>query len=174
MARVTLDRDECSEGFLPPVCARCGEPATGTRSHDFLWHQPIIFFALICCFPLYVVLALVNRKRMNVALPVCDRHRGMWVRRQVALVAGVVSMFAGVSFGAAFGQEIDRVLNFDSTAPIAVFGGVLAGVFLIAIAGLGSIRPTRISAESITLAGVSPVFADTVEQYRILLEDDDE
>jgi hypothetical protein len=110
---------------------------------------------------------------MTVALPVCDRHHAIWVRRNVAIVAGVISMVAGIWFGAVFGENIDRLLNFNSTFPIAIFVGVLVGVILLVIAGLGAIGPARITADTITLSGVSPVFADTVEQYRILLEDDD-
>jgi hypothetical protein len=173
MASLTLDRDECAEGFLPPVCVRCGEAATGTRSQTFQWSPPILFLLFFVCTPLCILLFLLLRKRMTVALPLCDRHRGMWVRRQIAMVAGILSMVAGIWVGATFGREIDRLLHFDSTTPIAIFGGVMAGVLLVGIAGFGAIRATRITTDTITLKGVSPAFAETVEQYRILLEDDD-
>ena len=77
MATVTLDRDECDEGFLPPVCIRCGEAATSVRNQHYQWVPPAIHLTMIFCVP-YLILLLVMRKKMTVALPVCDRHRWIW------------------------------------------------------------------------------------------------
>ena len=173
MAKVILDRDECGEGFLPPVCIRCGEAATGVRQQYFQSTPPVLYLLVFICFPLFLVLFFVLRKKMNVALPVCERHQGMWLRRQLISTLGIVSIVGGVIGGVTFGYELDNLLDTKGAGVAVVVIGLLVAAICFGIAGLGMLRPTRITNDTITLSGVSPIFADTVEQYRILLDDED-
>jgi hypothetical protein len=176
MATITLDRDECGEGFLPPVCVRCGEAAPNSQSQTFHWFPPAVYLALIpvCTLPLYIILVLILRKTRTVRLPVCSLHRGLWLQRRVLTILGVLAMILGVWIGAIFDSEIKRTLDINNPLIASSVTGLVIGLVLIGLSGIGSVRPVRITDRLIKLKGVSPVFADTVEQYRILLEDDDD
>jgi len=176
MATITLDRDECGEGFLPPVCVRCGEAAPNSQSHTFQWFPPLVYLALIpvCTLPLYIILVLVLRKSRTVLLPVCSRHRGLWLQRRLMTIAGALAMVLGVWIGGVFGRDLERALDLNNAFLAMSLAGFVIGLVFIGISGAGTVRPTRITERLITLKGVSPAFADTVEQYRILLEDDDD
>ena len=115
MASITLDRDECGEGFLPPVCVRCGEAAPQSQSQTFHWFPPAVYLALIpvCTLPIYIILVLVLRKQRTVLLPVCSRHRGLWLQRRVLTVLGVVLMVLGVWSGVAFSPGTRTSVRFE-------------------------------------------------------------
>ena len=176
MATITLDRDECGEGFLPPVCVRCGEAAPQSQSQTFHWFPSAVYLALIpvCTLPIYVILVIVLRKQRTVLLPVCSRHRSLWLQRRVLTSLGVVLMVLGVWSGVAFSRALEQALDSNNPIIITSVAGLTAGLVLIGISSIGTVRPTRITERLITLKGVSPVFAETVEQYRILLEDDED
>jgi hypothetical protein len=175
MASITLDRDECGEGFLPPVCVRCGESAPNSQKQTFQWFPPLVYLLLIpvCTLPLYIILVLILRKSRTVLLPVCSRHRGLWIQRRALTVLGILMMIFGVWIGGVFARELEQALDLNNAFIVFSVTGLVAGLVLIGISGIGTVRPSRITERLITLNGVSPVFADTVEQYRILLEDDD-
>ena len=97
----------------------------------------------------------------------------MWLRRQFISVLGIVSIVGGVIGGVMFGSELDNVLTTRGAGVAVVVIGLIVAAICFGIAGLGMLRPTRITNDTITLCGVSPIFADTVEQYRILLDDED-
>lgn len=174
LATIILDRDECDEGFLPSVCVRCGESATGVVVQTFRWFHPALFLLIFVCLPLYLILGIVLRKQMKVTLPTCDAHRSIWIRRQVMMMLGVFAMIVGVITGLTFGHDFDRRYYWSGGFMIFFGLGFAIGIVLIAIGNLLAVRPTRITRNEITLKGVSPVFTETVEQYRILLEDDED
>ena len=98
MASITLDRDECGEGFLPPVCVRCGEAAPNSQKQTFHWFPPLIYLLLIpvCTLPLYIILVIILRKSRTVLLPVCNTHRGLWMQRRLLTGLGIFLMIVGV------------------------------------------------------------------------------
>ena len=97
----------------------------------------------------------------------------MWLRRQLISTLGIVSIVGGVIGGVTCGYELDNLLDTKGAGVAVVVIGLLVAAICFGIAGLGMLRPTRITNDAITLSGVSPIFADTVEQYRILLDDED-
>jgi hypothetical protein len=44
-------------------------------------------------------------------------------------------------------------------------------VVILLLSGMMFLRPARMTATEITLAGLSPTFTEAVEQYRILLDE---
>src|SRR5690242_4942118 len=88
MAEVRLGRLEAEEGELPPLCLRCGAPATMYNSRRLAW-QPgwvVVLFALTF-WPL-LLMSLLIRKRMRLRAPFCDAHGNYWRRR--FLIAAIV------------------------------------------------------------------------------------
>lgn len=74
------------EANLPDRCIRCNAPAGGFRfKRNLSWHPPgwylLLFFNLI----IYVIVALIVRKRAKVAVGLCARHRK---KRANAIILG--------------------------------------------------------------------------------------
>src|SRR5258707_9669465 len=86
MAQIRLSRYEAEEGMLPPICVRCGAPATRYKGVGFStladWFYLLVLFIL---WPL-AVLAVLLRQRVRFLLPVCDGHRNHWRWRRAVLV----------------------------------------------------------------------------------------
>lgn len=174
MATVILNRDECAEGFLPHICIRCGETATIVKNQTFKWFPPLLFILLFICLPLYLIFGILMTKQMRVAVPLCDAHRYIFLRRQIVMALGVTSMIAGVLLGIIFGRDFDLQYRWSGGFMIFIGFGFVCGIIVILLGNLLSIFPSRMTKNSISLYGVSPVFVQTVEQVRILLEDEDD
>ena len=182
MARVTIhERDLLKrpprsiasglrEHRLPAVCIRCGEPATSWFRKEF--SGPPLWTLLIL--PVALVLTAIS-KRWTLDLPVCARHADPWRDRHRfrELFMKVGSMGAFVILG--FGLLTSLLMRI--TSPNIALVPLTLGLcsWLVAVLGLMtarlvfvllSIRPTWISAKSITLTGVSRRFVDTLERQR--------
>jgi hypothetical protein len=60
---------------LPPVCMKCGTPANTPWRRKFYWHSPWLYIMIL--FPgllIYVIVALIVRKQMELNLPICETH----------------------------------------------------------------------------------------------------
>ncbi len=176
MARVRLSRDEVDE--LPPVCLRCGAPTTLVRERTFTWHPSwidwLIIGGLILFWPLLVVgivLVAVMTKRMRVAVPLCEAHRGYWQRR-AWFIWGGLAVVAPLAIGTV--AFLFSVIQAEDPDRQAVAGWTCAGagliglVWLIAVAFLqrSVIAPAEITDDEITLSQVSPAFKEALERRR--------
>jgi hypothetical protein len=163
MATVRLEGWE-DRGFdLPPVCMKCGAPATQFKERTFSWHSQWVYVLLLAGLVPFVIIALVLTKRMRVAVPFCDAHAGHWWKRNLFIVGGLLLLIAMLIFGAVRSgpggnDSLSRALL------IAVGIGFLVWIVLAIIVSLTMIRPTEITANSITLTAVSPAFVDAVEE----------
>jgi hypothetical protein len=87
---------------------------------------------------------------------------------------GMTLIVSGIIIGITFGADFDRWANARGIGAAITISGLLTGIISCGIASIGVIKPKRVRADSITLTGLSSDFCETVEQYRILLEDDEE
>lgn len=64
-----------SGAALPGKCIKCGQPSTTRQQRTLYWHAPWIYILVLVSLLIYVVLALVLRKKAEVAIPLCEEHR---------------------------------------------------------------------------------------------------
>ncbi|MBL9146491.1 MAG: DUF4339 domain-containing protein [Verrucomicrobiaceae bacterium] len=64
-----------SGASLPGKCIKCGQPSTTRQQRTLYWHAPWIYILVLVSLLIYVVLALVLRKKAEVAIPLCEEHR---------------------------------------------------------------------------------------------------
>ena len=77
---------------LPDRCVRCNAPANGRRlKRTLYWHHPLIFLVVLAGVLVYVIVALVVRKKAVVSIGMCDRH---YRRRLQAILAWWLITFA--------------------------------------------------------------------------------
>ncbi|HWX53055.1 MAG TPA: hypothetical protein VN176_00550 [Verrucomicrobiae bacterium] len=135
------------------ICIKCGAPANGKPLKKMLgWHTPWLYILIVSPI-IYVIVALIVRKQMRLAIPLCDEHAAR--RKRMILigwglaVAGIASVIilANVSSDAA---GIGVLLLF-----VLLFGGLIVGVI-----GARIITPAYIDASYGSFNGACRAFLD--------------
>jgi hypothetical protein len=145
-------------GSLPATCIKCGASADKPWRKKFYWHTPWLYLMII--FPgllIYVIVALIVRKKMELNLPLCERHHGD--RKRYRLLGAV--MLAGfVPAGLFLGKIGSETLGWVTGC--AMFA---AAIVFYALCGLG-VRPTKIDENGGIFRGAGPVFLDALPEQR--------
>jgi hypothetical protein len=118
---------------LPLICVRCGQPATGgLLLRKLYWHERWIYLLLLPGVIWYAIAALMVRKTMDLAIPLCAQHRFRY--QQLRLAAIFMMIGGGIIVIVSFFVPADYLAY-----PIFAFMGLLlaglitwltAGVFL--------------------------------------------
>ena len=118
---------------LPLICVRCGQPATGGRLlKKFYWHERWIFLLLIPGIIWYVIAALLIRKRMDLAVPLCAEHRMRYQNMRLASILMMIgsSIFVIASFFVSADDLIYPMLAFFLLLLAGFITWLVAGLFL--------------------------------------------
>ncbi|MGH9788650.1 MAG: hypothetical protein ACRD4U_08140 [Candidatus Acidiferrales bacterium] len=71
---------------LPPLCVKCGQPASSAvLKKKYYWHTPWLFLLILIGVLIYAIVAIIVRKSFELAVPLCEEH---WQRRRRALWTG--------------------------------------------------------------------------------------
>lgn len=168
MADVILDLRE-ADGYLPPVCMCCGEPASDTKQRTMTWCPPWVGILILAGLLPYVIIASVMTKRTTVQVPLCDQHQGHWFNRTLLMwgsfflfgIIGVAGLVLGLNL-----QKGDQ----DAVMPFVCIGCavlLVAWIIIAVVCQNTAIRPREISTYEITLTGVCSEFIDAVEDARV-------
>ena len=116
---------------LPPICLRCGQPANGgLLNKKYYWHERWIFLLLIPGIIFYAIAALIVRKSMDLAVPLCVQHRFRYQQLRMAAISMMIgsTIFVILSFFVSADNLIYSMLAF--------FVLLLAGFITFLVAGL--------------------------------------
>jgi hypothetical protein len=164
MAAIRLESYRDWEDDLPHVCMQCGAPATTIKVKQFTWHPPWIGLLVLAGLLPYVIVALVLTEKRCVAVPFCAVHRNHWAWRYAVALSGLVVlvlMFFGIVY-----LSSDRAFGGPDLGGWLCIGGVvclIAWGTVVIVLHFTSIRPSEITATSITLQGVHPEFVRAFE-----------
>src|SRR5260370_36502587 len=68
---------------LPPLCVKCGAPANDKPVvKSFYWHNPAIYLVILAGVLIYLIVAVIVRKGIEVSVPLCALHSK---RRSIAV-----------------------------------------------------------------------------------------
>jgi hypothetical protein len=116
---------------LPLICARCGHPATGgLLLKKFYWHERWLYLLLLPGVIWYAIAALLVRKRMDLAIPLCVQHRHRYQLLRRAAISMMVG--GGIFVIVSFLVSADNLIY----PMLACFALLLAGVITWLVAGL--------------------------------------
>jgi hypothetical protein len=164
MAAVRLESYHDRVDELPPVCMRCGAPTTWVRTREFYWHPP--WLGLLVPFGLipYLIVALALTQKRQVSVPLCEAHKYHWVSRYTASLGGLVILLA--VYVLLVNLTTDRDLGGEYRGWLCPGGltGLVAWAVMVVVFHFTSIRPSEITATSITLRGFSPEFVRVYEE----------
>ena len=112
---------------LPNRCLVCNQPASVQLPKKLYWHTPGLYLLLLLNAIIYIIAALIARKKAEVVLPLCTGHaekrKKLTVTASLLAVAGLALMLGSCAIGEG-----------------NVFGiMVLAGFGLLLVAGVMSI-----------------------------------
>jgi hypothetical protein len=171
MAAVRLGRYEVKRQLLPAVCMQCGAEATVHRRKTFSWYPPWVIVLLLFGLLPFVIVALILTKRMTVAVPLCDQHKGHWTWRAWFIWGGFVFFVVlGVAAIILLASQENRRGGANEMAGwvcAATAGAGLIWLIVAAFVQSSSIRPSEITDTSITLFHVSPDFIDALKEERL-------
>ncbi len=136
---------------LPPRCVKCAEPCTDWLAKTYTWHSPVLYVLLIS--PLiYIIVALIVRKKFDLAVPLCDAHLG--VRKQRLWIgAGLLLGCVPVPILLANMIQGDAIVGFSVLLGFAMF---FAGVIFLIMAI--PLRATFIDTDSAEFSGAGQPF----------------
>ena len=123
------------------------------------WHNPLIFFTLLIHILLYVILALIFRKRATIEVGLCEaafRRRRRAILIAWLLVLGGIGLLVGTIITAASGRHDEGLMWLMIVAALIVFfTGCGWG-----IAGARVVTPKRIDASHLWLKGAAAEYLE--------------
>jgi len=142
-----------SGGVLPARCVRCNEPAVEPmKARTFYWHHAAWYLLVLINIFIYVIVALIVRRKASVTLGLCAQH---WRRRKIFLAIGWGGFALGFLLAiAAYAAESDVMYL---GIPLMVLAA------LVGLAGGRIAYPIRITKEEVRLRGCGPAFLDSLE-----------
>jgi hypothetical protein len=144
------------EAQLPDRCVKCNAPAAGRRlKRRLYWHHPAVYLLILCSLLIYVIVAIVIRKRAVIDIGLCERHfarrkLNLWISWMMAL-GGVVSIVAAIAYNNGW---------------LGLTGGVL--LLAAAIYGLATtqmVSAKRIDQNHVWVRGACREFLDTLPAW---------
>ncbi len=136
---------------LPANCVKCGAPAQRPWRKKFYWHHPAIYFIVLFNLLIYVIVALIVRKSMELNVPLCETHHGD--RKRYNILAAILLLgFIPAGFGV--GQFVSNGEGIGFLIGAIMF---IAGLVFWVLAS-GYIRPTKIDETHGVFASVGEPF----------------
>ena len=186
MARVRLRRRDIAADRLPRVCMVCGKDGTTSVRKSFAvtpsWAVPVgLVVILLGQIPgiiiFWIVLEAV-KQRVPVDVPMCDRHRGYFMRRTIWKTILTLPCFVVPVVVVATAL----IVTDERDAPmVAILSGILSFVVTVIVVALtlstihnAGIRTKEIDDRYVTLNGVHEKFEQTVSGPRDDWDDDDD
>jgi hypothetical protein len=126
--------------ILPARCVRCNDPAGRRLMRQLYWHPPALYLLILISLCLYIIPALIVRKKAVLEVGLCERH---FKRRRWGIIIGWVGFFTGL-------------IVFISSAESAPLVALLFLLFMVSSPIVGIvmaqvIAPKRIDAEQVRL-----------------------
>jgi hypothetical protein len=134
---------------LPPRCVLCNHPTSFRLDRDFSWHPFFYYIFLLLGVLPYFLIALLVRRKVHLAIPLCTNHEAARRRRMGIAVAVIGTSSLLLAIPAVF----------DKLVLLAAIGfpGLLVGLFM-ALSANRVFRITGLDNRTIYLRGISPMF----------------
>jgi hypothetical protein len=143
---------------LPANCVKCGTPAQIPWRKKFYWHSPWLYITIV--FPgllVYIIVAVIVRKQMELNLPLCDAHNN---DRKRYFLIGLLMLIGFLPIGLILGFNLSEALGW-----ITGVGMFIAGVVFWQLSTLG-IRPVKIDDARGVFSGIGDAFLTSLPEQQ--------
>jgi hypothetical protein len=145
------------DAAIPHRCVKCNEPAEDeTKTRTLYWHSPWLYLLLLVNILIFLIVALIVRKKASVSAGLCSEHKA---RRRNALMAAWIGLLAGL------------LLLYAGFSTSLGGWGALTGVFVMLTAIVaGSVMSrivyaVRIDKDYVRLKGCGEPFLETLPEF---------
>lgn len=145
------------KAHFPARCVKCNSPAAGPPlKRKLYWHNPLFYLLIFIQIFLYVIVAIIVRKRASAEIYLCAEHlkrrkyfiAGAWATVAVGIIVGIM--------GAAYSYTLVAVLGFF----LGIVGGAVMG-----IVGGQALRTIKIKDKTVWLAGGGKEFLASLPEW---------
>jgi heme A synthase len=138
---------------LPNICVKTGREADQRVKRTMQWHHPALALLIFAGVLIYVIVALLTRKKAMIEIPVTRE----WMRgrnRRLAICIAI-SLLGAVMFGGAIYATVEEVISGDLIA-LMLGAGVLTGMggLIGCIVVSPILKPIRITDTHVYLKGM--------------------
>jgi hypothetical protein len=144
------------DSVLPPRCVKCANiPIEPWVRITFSWHHPGYYFLLISPV-LYVIVALIVRKRIKLSIPLCKAHKSI---RKKRLWMAAILLVGCIPLPAALGTYVGN----EAAEIVAIWLGIgmfVGGLFFLAFAP--PLKAIQISSVDAKFKGACDEFLTTL------------
>ncbi len=138
---------------LPPRCVYCNAPVTEPiKERKLYWHHPAWYLLILVKVWIYIIVALVVRKKILIKPGLCDAH--LQVRRR-GIIAGWVFFFIGLVC-----VFVDIFFNLENLLTIFGVITILISIFMIMYSSK-ILSIYRINQDKVYLSKCSRAFLDS-------------
>lgn len=160
MAKIALERFECSAEFLPKLCMRCGEATEATKPITFVsTDSSPLKFLLIFAGPLgHAALLLIpsETRERRVEVPACQSHWDHAKKNQKFVIAACFAIMGLILLFSFLYNE----MNVNEPLYIIPFAVVILAILTgVLVQSYRQVYCEQITERKIYLAGVHPDFA---------------
>ena len=143
------------EAVLPMRCVKCNAYTHGRLTRKLSWHHPAIFILLLVAWLIYLIVAMVVRKRATVELGLCEEHQArrrtfIWITA-IIVVLGLLGIFLGLSGNDGTPALIGLML---------LLVGLIFGIFAARVT-----YPSKIDDQFVWLKGVNKDYLDQLPHW---------
>lgn len=163
MALIEIYRREADGETFPEMCMKCGAEEERMVSQTLNW-MPwwVNFFILLGLLP-WLIAALITRKSVRLAAPMCARHVHHWRNRTIYVWGGLI-FWVGVAF-----ILLATLSEFPEDLKFPIIGICLFSSLFWLIGGLilanGAIRIAEIDRGVVSISNVNKKFAREWRMY---------
>lgn len=167
MSSVWIERPCTDPEDLPDVCMRCGAETTQRVSKRFSWLPGWVYILVVVSWPIFLIVALISRKRCRVLAPLCHEHKNHW-RGRTLLIVGLLVLCLGVSTAltVATAELLPPGNELRDMAPLSFLVSLLGWLVVTALVSSSAIRPLEISDRGVKLTGVCEDFVEAYEELQ--------
>jgi hypothetical protein len=141
---------------LPDRCIKCNQPAHGLRlKRKLTWHHPAIFLLILVAVLIYLIVALILRKRATVEIGLCERHLAK--RRRNILITWLLFLLGVAGFIMAAVAEDGAYLLIGA---ILLLGAIVYGLLAVRV-----VAPSKIDDKFVWLRGVNKDYLNQLPQW---------
>jgi hypothetical protein len=135
--------------ILPPRCVKCNAPTeTPPMKRNLYWHHPALYLVVLVNVIIYVIIAMLVRKRTVAMVSVCRRHRS--ARRNALLIGWGLEL-------AALALVIGGAAN-EWTWMVLMGGGAFLGGLIYGLARGRLVFARKIDKEHVWMGGCGSEF----------------
>jgi hypothetical protein len=143
---------------LPDLCVKCAQPGDGRPIRKtFYWHSPIFALLILFNILIYLIVAIIVRKKAIVTYSLCPVHRAKrnrhrWITTAICLIG--IACFIGIAFVNSRGSAPGLLII---AGILVLLTGLIYGVITIA-----PLKPAKIDKREARLKGAG---ADFLAQF---------